>query len=130
MSNKGFSKYTKKEAKNFELGQGPSMFIDSAATCTPPSDMKFVAIQIIQDAKFNDLVAEFPDYCFGTTGVDAGSGSGSDSDAYTGDLTGYTGTGTGDLLTSTTQFPSGMIIYGRWTTIDLSAGIVVAYMGK
>ena len=126
MSNKGFSKYTKKEAKNFELGQGPSMFIDSAATCTPPSDMKFVAIQIIQDAKFNDLVAEFPDYCFGTTGVDGASIAG----AYTGSLTGYTGTGTGDLLTSTTQFPSGMIIYGRWTTIDLSAGIVVAYMGK
>tara|TARA_R100000808_G_scaffold11504_1_gene29473 strand:+ start:2680 stop:3072 length:393 start_codon:yes stop_codon:yes gene_type:complete len=130
MAQKGLHKYTVQESQNFQVGQGPSVFLDTGSTITPAPNMVFVAVQIVQDAKFNDLVAEHPDYCFGTTGVDAGSGSGSDSDAYTGDLTGRIGHGTGDRVTSTSQFPSGMVIYGRWTSIDLSAGIIVAYQGS
>ena len=114
-SNKGLHTYTVQESQNFQLGQSPSVFIDNDdQDVTPIDGMVFVAIQIVQDAVFNDLIAEFPDYCFGSTGTDAT----------------YAGNGTGDLVTTDVQFPSGMVIYGRWNKIDIDQGVVIAYQGS
>ncbi len=106
-------KYTVQESNNLAIGQGPSMLInDLTQDCTPRTGTVFVAIQVINDAQFDQLEAEDNTMYFGTDGVDNG----------------HTG-GVGDRVDNTMTFPAGTVIYGRWDKIDLANGIVIAYMG-
>tara|TARA_R100001594_G_scaffold143540_1_gene191628 strand:- start:70 stop:402 length:333 start_codon:yes stop_codon:yes gene_type:complete len=104
-------KYTVQEADNAALGQAGSVFISTADADVSPTNGVFVAVTIIADAKFNDLIPED-----GAGKQYMSTGSASDS-------------GGGDTLTNATEFPAGVTIYGRWKTIDIDAGSVIAYIG-
>ena len=115
MANKGIHKYSVQESQNFQLGQTKSQYLNTTSqNLVPASGSVFVAIQIVADAKFNTLTAEFKDYCFGDNGTDNT----------------FDGTGVGDQVHADDQFPSGMVIYGRWSLINIAAGVVIAYEGK
>jgi hypothetical protein len=106
-------KYSVQEAQNAAFGQAGSIFIDQAtadADATPLSGV-FVAIQFIEDTIFGTLTAEtselYPASNGTSTSVDANAGSN----------------------TSGQTFPQGVTIYGRWTTINLTSGKIIAYVG-
>ena len=99
-------------ASQASFGQLGSTHIDRTGTdYTCPSGMVFVAVTCLEDTTFTQLEAEDNTKYFGTDGTDQ------DVD------------GPGDYVTTSTVFPKGLTIYGRWDTIDLASGKVVAYYG-
>ena len=111
--NKGLTKYTVAEAQNLQLGQGRTAFLDTTTAYAVSGGEAVIAIQIIQDAKFETLTAQFVDFHFGDNQTDNV----------------YTNAGCGDQLQNGTVFPAGITIYGRWTNVDLASGVVVLYLG-
>ena len=106
-------KYTVQESNNLAIGQTHSMHLNvGSQAMTPPSNTVFIAIHILNDTRFTALVAEDPNTCIGTTGVD---------NSHSG--------GTGDRINNASVFPAGMILYGRWTSITLNSGLINAYCG-
>ena len=93
------------------FGQLGSTHIDSTTAHTPPSGMVYVAVTCLEDTKFTKLEAEDNTKYFGTDSTDG------DTD------------GPGDQVQSTTVFPKGMTIYGRFDAITLASGKVLAYHG-
>jgi len=93
-------KYTVVEAQNASMGQAGAKFISDQAVHTGT----FVAIQCLEDTVFNALT---PDDT--TNGYGVGSYN-------------------GNTMASET-ISAGTTIYGRWTTIDLTSGLVIAYIG-
>ena len=106
---------------DFAFGQMGSIFVTgtTAVTSNGVTGMHnkiFMAITFLEDTVFasgsGGLVAEteqlFPD--------DAGTGTDIDADG-------------GDDTDSET-FPKGVTIYGRWTSILLDSGKVIAYIGE
>ena len=93
-------KYTVAEAQNAALGQAGAKFINATAVHSG----SFVAIQCLEDTVFNALTPE-----------DTTNGYG-------------VGTYNGNSM-ATETVPAGVTIYGRWTTIDLTSGLVIAYIG-
>lgn len=108
------------------LGQAGSVFTNTAtAPLIPPAGKSFVAITFIGTTKFNTttgLVAEDPSK-FISEDASAHSAVSVNSDEGTGGL---------PILT-TTEFPAGLTIYGRWTKIQLAAAQatdgIIAYIG-
>ena len=88
------------EAQNAGMGQAGAKFISDNAEHTG----SFVAIQCLEDTVFATL-----------TPADTTNGYG-------------VGSYNGNTMASET-IPAGMVIYGRWTTIDLTSGLVIAYIG-
>jgi hypothetical protein len=86
------------------LGQMGTIFEDT--TGANISSKKIVAIQFVDDTAFTTLTP-------------------SDTAKYIG-----TGTGNGQAVDSSNVFPAGMTIYGRWTTITLASGAIIAYQGQ
>ena len=113
MANKGITKYTVQESQNIQLGQCRTALLDTSQTYTCYSNI-IIAITIIQDAEFTTLTAENKDYCIGTNQTDNT----------------YTDGGCGDLIVSSTVFPAGITIYGRWNVMALNSGCVILYMSK
>ena len=97
----GIHKYTVQEAQNASMGQAGAEFISDDVARTGI----FVAIQCLEDTIFNALIPEDT-----KTGYGVGT---------------Y---GTSNTMASET-IPAGATIYGRWTDIDLTSGLVVAYKG-
>ena len=111
-------KYTVQEADNAALGQAGSIFLTGAAAATaPPANTAFVAITIIADATFDNTTGLIPED--GATRQYIGT-SISDS---------QTAGGASAAITSSIEFPAGVTIYGRWSSIDLASGSVIAYIG-
>jgi hypothetical protein len=109
----GVNAYTVQESSNTGLGQGGSVFIDTAdQDITPPSGRVFVAVTIITAAKFNELEATAPDMYISTSGTASTTGP------------------PGYLIDNSNEFPAGITIFGRWDKIDIDAGAVIAYLGK
>jgi hypothetical protein len=107
------------ESKNIQLGQLGSMSTDaSSAAITPPTGTVFIAIQVLYNGvKFDTttgLIAEDPDKYINTAQASSASG----------------GTG-GEAIDNTIEFPAGITLYGRWTSIDIYSGThgVIAYIG-
>ena len=106
-------KYAVIEAENLALGQAGSIFIDQATTDQDAVCLNgvFVAITFIEDTVFGTLTAEtaqlYPADNGTSTIIDANAGS---------EVDGQT-------------FPQGLTIYGRWTTINLVSGKIIAYLG-
>ena len=97
-------KYTVAEAQNAALGQAGSVFIDDTDIHTGP----FVAIAAIEDS-----VVDASDCTnIANTMVDCASGT----------------TGASTMGTDFT-IPAGLTIYGRFTSIELDSGKVLAYYG-
>jgi hypothetical protein len=93
-------KYTPVEAHNIGLGQLGAKFISDTAEHTGT----FVAITMLEDTIFATLTPSDT-----TNGYGVGS--------YNGNTMG------------TETISEGLTIYGRWTTIDLTSGLVIAYIG-
>ena len=94
------NKFTVVEAQNAALGQAGAKFINDLAVHTG----SFVAIQCLEETVFNVLTPEDT-----TNGYGVGSYNGNSMASET--------------------IPAGVTIYGRWTTIDLTSGLVIAYIG-
>lgn len=95
------------------FGQHGSTHIDGNDLHTPPSGMVYVAVQCLEDTTFTQLESEDPTKYFGTDTPSPDP----DTD------------GVGDKVTTSTTFPKGITIYGRWDKIDLTSGKVIAYHG-
>ena len=93
-------KLTVVEAGNASLGQAGAKFISDTAEHTG----SFVAITMLEDTIFSVL-----------TPSDTSDGYG-------------VGSYNGNSMASET-IPQGVTIYGRWTTVDLASGMVIAYIG-
>ena len=93
-------KYTVNESSNVALGQTGAKFISD----TEVHSGTFVAITMLEDTVFNAL-----------TPTDTTNGYG-------------VGSYNGNTMASET-IPQGVTIYGRWNTIDLTSGLVIAYIG-
>ena len=100
MATSSLHKLSVVEAQNAALGQAGAKFISDNAVHSG----NFVAIQCIEDTVFNAL-----------TPADTTNGYG-------------VGSYNGNTMASET-IPAGMTIYGRWTSIDLTSGAVIAYIG-
>ena len=105
-------KYTVVESQNVGLGQAGSVFSDTTDNLTPTSG-HFIAITVIEDAAFTTLVsADGAGINFiGTTASSAGSGDGNEA------------------IDSSNTFSAGTTIYGRWNSITLASGSIIAYLG-
>ena len=93
-------KYQVNEANNVALGQVGAKFISDTAEHSGT----FVAITMLEDTVFNAL-----------TPTDTTNGYG-------------VGSYNGNTMASET-IPQGVTIYGRWNLIDLTSGLVIAYIG-
>ena len=93
-------KYTVNESSNVALGQTGAKFISD----TESHSGTFVAITMLEDTVFNAL-----------TPTDTTNGYG-------------VGSYNGNTMALET-IPQGVTIYGRWNTIDLTSGLVIAYIG-
>jgi hypothetical protein len=94
------NKYTVNESSNVALGQTGAKFISD----TEVHSGTFVAITMLEDTVFNAL-----------TPTDTTNGYG-------------VGSYNGNTMASET-IPQGVTIYGRWNSIDLTSGLVIAYIG-
>ena len=103
----GLHKHTVQESINASLGQGGCIFIRQATTAgdVTPTSGDFIAITMIEDTTFDKLTPADATIYAGNTG------------------------GAGDDIPTSTTFPAGVTIFGRWTTISLDSGIVLAYQG-
>jgi len=121
----GKQKYTVVEAGNIGFGQVGSMFIDTTAAASPPSDSVFVAITFLEDSVFDTsggLVAEDQDLYANTEAAAHDESDGSETTTQ-----GSGGAQINDGGANT--FPQGATIFGRWTEIDLTSGMLIAYIG-
>jgi len=106
----GLQSYTVQEAQNSSMGQVGSVFLDTAGTTFTPSDGIIVAITMITDCNFDVLTAEDSTKYISVGGTGHNSG--------------------GDTLANTDNFPAGMTIYGRWSSVSInSAGSCICYIG-
>ena len=103
--------YSLGDAAMIQLGQLGSAFLDTDGTTFSPSDGNVVvAITLVTDCGFDDLIAE------GGTGTyfnTAGAGAG------------------GDTLEAADSFPAGLTIYCRWTDVSIqtSGQQCICYLG-
>ena len=87
---------------------------DSAAHDIIPHGAVFVALTFIEDSVFEStsgLIAENVKHFISTEGTSLGIDS------------------NGGRVADSVTFPAGVTIYGRWTTIDLASGKLIAYIG-
>ena len=94
------NKYTVKESSNVALGQAGAKVISDTAVHSGT----FVAITMLEDTVFNAL-----------TPTDTTNGYG-------------VGSYNGNTMASET-IPQGVTSYGRWSSIDLTSGLIIAYLG-
>ena len=111
----GLNGMTVQESNNAALGQGGSVFIDDGSTHTLPAGQVFISITMLTAVTFTadatGLAAQNPTKCIGTNGVVNVSGP------------------PGAVIDASNVFPAGLTIHGRWTSIDLNTGSVIAYIG-
>tara|TARA_R100000458_G_C8089420_1_gene120775 strand:+ start:99 stop:431 length:333 start_codon:yes stop_codon:yes gene_type:complete len=109
MAGKGLHTYTVAEAQNATMGQVGSVFLDTDGTTFTPSSGIIVAITVVTDCDFDVLTAEDSAkyISVGGTGYESG----------------------GDTLANTDQFPAGLTLYGRWTSVSVNTtGSCICYV--
>ena len=115
------------EAQNFSneigFGQAGSVFIDSSGASSPPSGSVFVAITFLDDTTFDasgGLIAEDSAKFANTEAAAHDNADGSETSSE----------GSGGLqIDASNSFPAGVTIYGRWSEIDITSGLLIAYIG-
>ena len=106
----GLHSYTVQEAQNSSMGQVGSVYLDTDGTTFTPSNGVVVAITMITDANFDVLTPEDSSKYISVGGTGYGAG--------------------GDTLANTDNFPAGMTIYGRWTSVSVNTtGSCICYVG-
>ena len=110
-------------AQNVALGQGGSVYTTASSDAIkPPTNRRFVAIQMLEDTVFDassGLVATDASEYVNTETAAHDLSDGSETTSY----------GSGGQVVDTVTFPQGMTIFGRWKEIDVSSGKVIAYLG-
>ena len=118
------NKYSVVESGNLGLGQAGSIFLDASGASSPPTGLVFVAITFLDDTIFDGdaggLVAEDENQYVNTASSSHNESDGSET----------TTQGSGGLrIDGSNTFPAGVTIFGRWTEIDITSGMVIAYIG-
>ena len=117
------SKYSVVEAGNLGLGQAGSIFLDASGASSPPTGTVFVAITFLDDTTFDSsggLIAEDANQYANTKAAAHNESGGSETATQ----------GSGGLqIDVSNTFPAGVTIFGRWTEINLDAGLIIAYIG-
>tara|TARA_R100000278_G_C5475488_1_gene166254 strand:+ start:505 stop:864 length:360 start_codon:yes stop_codon:yes gene_type:complete len=111
---------------SYSFGQLGSMFTNSTSTAiSPPTGKVFVAITFLEDTTFDASSGLVSD----VSNVDCGlEYAGTNSAAHdTGSSYGSAG---GSQIDNTVNFQAGLTLYGRYTSINLSSGAVIAYIGE
>ena len=121
----GPQKYSVVEAGNLGLGQAGSIFIDSstATTVKPPTGRVFVAITFLETTTFDSttgLIAEDENQYINTAAAAHNEAVGNATTTQ-GEL--------GAVVDVSNSFPSGITIFGRWTEINITDGLLIAYIG-
>jgi len=110
----GLHNFTVLESGNAQLGQAGSIFIDDTNAVTPSRGV-IVAITMVEDTTFSSLLSEAEDsgskFYANTAGASASATSNSNA------------------IDSSNTFPAGVTIFGRWTSVTLNGGSVIAYLG-
>ena len=123
MAGKGIHTFSVQESQNAGLGQVGSVFLDASGASSPPTGRAFVAITFLADTIFDasgGLVAENQNQYVNTQAAAHNESDGSET----------TTQGSGGLqIDASNTFPKGASIYGRWTEIDLTSGMIIAYIG-
>jgi len=104
-------------AKNYiediAFGANGSTYADASSNAiTPPTGQVYVAIQMLTDTTFtntNGLIAESATGSINSAGIGAGANG---------------------KVVDSVIFTAGTTIYGRWTSIDMTSGSVIAYVGN
>mgnify|MGYP003154268595 CR=1 FL=1 len=119
----GNKKYSVLEASNLGFGQVGSIFLDASGASSPPTGTVFIAITFLEDSIFDasgGLVAEDEDQYANTEAAAHDESDASET----------TTQGSGGLqVDASNTFPQGATIFGRWTEIDLTSGMLIAYIG-
>jgi hypothetical protein len=110
------SRYTDNEATNTSLGQLGSVYQDGAGAITPPAGLAFIAITIVKEATFNSTDGLVPEDGDGQTYISTEVAS---TSAASG----------GTFITSDDDFAAGITMFGRWSTITVATGNIIAYVG-
>ncbi len=120
-------KYTVVEGQNFAnevgFGQAGSVFLDASGASSPPTGSVFVAITFLDDTIFDasgGLIAEDSAKFANTEAAANNNADGSETASE----------GSGGLqIDASNTFPAGITIYGRWSEIDITSGMLIAYIG-
>jgi|TARA_R100000656_G_scaffold90464_1_gene65814 hypothetical protein len=119
----GKQKYSVVEAGNLGFGQVGSIFLDASGASSPPTGTVFIAITFLEDTTLDSsggLVAEDEDQYANTEAAAHNESDGAET----------TTQGSGGLqIDVSNTFPQGATIFGRWTEIDITAGMLIAYFG-
>ena len=118
-----------KDITDYGFGQMGSGYLDGTTAMFPPvaaqnpttDNMVVVAITIVKDCKFTNLIGD-------TSGHTNSTGTKGVSYIGTQAQLGGNGTNSGAVV-NTDTFPRGMTIYGRWSVVQLAAGAVICYFG-
>ena len=123
MAGKGIHTYSVQESQNAGLGQAGSVFIDASGATSPPTGKVFIAITMLEDTIFDasgGLVAEDQNQYANTEAAAHNESDGSET----------TTQGSGGLqIDASNTFSAGITIFGRYTEIDITSGMVLAYIG-
>ena len=106
------------------FGQMGSVFTSIDGAITPPTNKVFIAITFLADTTLDSsggLVADTNYRSCEFVGTQAAA-----HDASSATITSGTG---GDQIDVNDTFPKGVTIFGRWTEIDVGAGMIIAYIG-
>ena len=113
----------------YSFGQLGSAFNDGAALMKPPTGKVFVAITFLADTVFDasgGLVADTTNTS--TEGLEYAGTEAAAHNLSDGSETAISGSG-GLQIDASNTFPKGVTIYGRYTEIDLTSGMCIAYIG-
>lgn len=119
----GNKKYSVVEASNLGFGQVGSIFLDASGAASPPTGLVFIAITLLEDTILDasgGLVAEDENQYANTEAAAHDESDGSETATQ----------GSGGLqIDASNTFPQGATIFGRWTEIDITSGMLIAYIG-
>ena len=112
-SAKGLREYTTQEAFNASLGQVSTVLIKSSSAFSPKADsgLKILAIHVVSSTplKLTSLDSE-------------------DNDTWMNTSSATEHTGDGAVLPAD-EFAEGLILYGRWNSVEISQGVAILYLG-
>ena len=126
----------------YQFGQLGSVFLDASGAASPPDGKVFVAITFLADTIFDasgglvpqtkaDIVkgANTGKVLATVDGLEWASTEAAAHNLGDGSETAISGSG-GLQIDASNTFPKGVTIYGRWIEIDITSGMVIAYIGE
>ena len=114
----------------YGFGQLGSLFLDASGAASPPTGKVFVAITFLADTVFDasgGLVADTTNTAI--AGLEYAGTEAAAHNLTDGNETAISGSG-GLQIDASNTFPKGVTIYGRYTEIDLTSGMCIAYIGE